>query len=392
MNFEQLPPSSRLRRAALILGAWTVYGLLIGQQTLLQVRLRGETRSLPSIFASPLAGAWMWALLTPLVVAAARRLRRVRARGGAGWVAYFAAHGALALVFMAAGTWVWALVKPYVDGVVTPWATVFAYSIIVDTASYVTIVLLTEATTFAAEYRERDREAASLARTAADLQGRLDEARLHTLEAQLRPHFLYNTLNLIAELVHAEPEVADEMLTRLGLLLRRSYEAAEHVVPLGAELEFVLAYAGILARRYRDRVALHVDVPEALHDLPVAVFSLQPLVENAFRHGVERRESRSAVAIRGVVRDGALVLEVTDRALGSVRQVTPRRRWPTGDEGGHGVGLRNTRERLRALYGSRAGLTLDRRPGETTATLWLPADEAALRDEPFRETAEERRA
>jgi sensor histidine kinase YesM len=366
-----------LLRAAAVFAVWTLFGLLIAEQTSLQLRLRGETRPLLSVLAPPLGGAWIWALYTPLVVAATRRLRRLRARGAAGWAACVAGHVALAGALMVVGTVAWTVIRPYIDGVVSSWTTVFAYSILMDTTSYAAVVFLAEAAAFAGAYRERDREAAALARTAAELQERLDGARLHALEAQLRPHFLYNTLNLVAELVHAEPDAADAMLTRLGLLLRRSYRASAHLVSLGDELAFVRAYAEILARRYRDRVALVVDVPEALHALPVPVFALQPLVENAFRHGVERRESRSAVEIAGAVADGALVLRVTDRALGAGRWESPPRRRRAPSDGDAGVGLRNTRERLRALYGAGASLTLDRGVGETTAVLRLPTSAPA---------------
>ena len=150
-------------------------------------------------------------------------------------------------------------------------------------------------------------------------------------------------------------------------------------MPLGDELAFVRAYAELLVRRYRDRVTLAVDVPEPLHALMVPVFALQPLVENAFRHGVERRESRSTVEIAASIVDGgaALVLRVTDRALGAGRwELPPRRRRGPSDDGA-GVGLSNTRERLRALYGDGAALTLDRRPGETTARLRVPAGASA---------------
>jgi len=363
-------------RAAVVFGLWTLFGLLIAEQTSLQLHLRGETRPLLSVLASPLGAMWIWALFTPLVVAVTTRLRRLRERlgGWRGWAAYVAVHAALATVLMIAGDVVWAYLRPLIDGVATPWTTVFAYGVFMDVTSYMVIATVAEAVAFARAYRDRDREAAALARTAAELQERLDEARLRALEAQLRPHFLYNTLNLVAELVHDEPDAADAMLTRLGLLLRRSYRASAHLVSLGEELAFVRAYAEILARRYRDRVTLAVDVPDALCSLGVPAFALQPLVENAFRHGVERRESRTAVEIAARVDGDALVLRVTDRALGTGRwESPPRRRRPSAvGDGGAGVGLRNTRERLRALYGSAAAVALDRRAGETTATLRVP--------------------
>jgi LytS/YehU family sensor histidine kinase len=202
---------------------------------------------------------------------------------------------------------------------------------------------------------------------------------MHALEAQLRPHFLFNTLNLIAELVHEAPETADAMLTRLGHLLRRAYQATAHVVPLAEELDFVVAYAEILTCRYGERATLRVDVPTAARGLQVPAFALQPLVENAFRHGVERREGTTTVDVSAAVRAGQLVLRVRDRGTGASAHRT------RADDGlvldtatlggrtGSGVGLRNTRERLAALYGDAAGLALVQAQDTTVATLWLPA-------------------
>jgi LytS/YehU family sensor histidine kinase len=139
-------------------------------------------------------------------------------------------------------------------------------------------------------------------------------------------------------------------------------------------MEIVRAYADILTRRYRDRVTLAIDVPVELHGHMVPVFSLQPLVENAFRHGVERREHASALEIVGRVVDGVLTLRVTDRGL--VTPGRPRHRTRSrlrDDRAAHGVGLRNTRERLEALFGANAGLSLEHADDTATATLWLPA-------------------
>ena len=390
------PSGHALRRFGLIVAAWTAFGLLLAAQTQLQLGVRGPERALWSVLGPALVGAWLWALYTPGLVALTRRLRRARdARGrGRGWTAYVAAHLAVMAVFTVVDSAVWASVRPLIDGVGMAWSAAFAGTLLVNVASYVAVVTLTEAADFAALYRERDRAAADLARTTAELarttaelQARLEQARLRALDAQLRPHFLYNTLNVIAELVHEDPEAADEMLTRLGLLLRRSCEPGPHLVPLERELEFVGAYAEILARRYGDRVALTLQVPPALRDCLVPAYVLQPLVENAFRHGVERREERSAVEITVAPRDGALELRVHDRPMAG-RGVAadegagPDRARSAHDEmeeraHGTGIGLRNTRERLEALYGSDAGLTLVRGDQQATALVWLPVRRAA---------------
>jgi LytS/YehU family sensor histidine kinase len=164
-------------------------------------------------------------------------------------------------------------------------------------------------------------------------------------------------------------------------------------VPLDEEVAFVRAYAEILARRYRGRVTLSVTVAPGLGRHPVPAFLLQPLVENAFRHGVERREGASAVEVSAAARGATLVVRVRDRALARGR---PRGRHadaavdeelaalplapaaasapPTAD--GDGVGLGNTRERLALLYGDAGGLSLDHTPQAAVVSVWLPLDPA----------------
>jgi sensor histidine kinase YesM len=140
---------------------------------------------------------------------------------------------------------------------------------------------------------------------------------------------------------------------------------------------FVRAYAEILTRRYRDRVRLTIDVPAEVERHPVPAFLLQPLVENAFRHGVERRERTSAVDIEATDDNGTLVMRVRDRELPSIsrridRDVDVSEDGELIERPGEGIGLRNTLERLGLLYGGAAGLSLDRSPNETVASVWLP--------------------
>jgi sensor histidine kinase YesM len=377
-----------LVRAAVVFAAWTAFGLLLAEQTQLQLQLRGQVRPYRSVLAPALFAAWLWALFTPLVVALTNRVRHWRARRRLGWPAYLAAHAALAVALTLVGTWLWTYVRPLVDGVVQPWPVVLSNSLLIDSASYVAVATMAEAAAYAAQYREREHAAAALARTAAELSAQLEEARLHALEAQLRPHFLYNTLNLVAELVHDEPEAADAMLTRLGLLLRRTYTERAHLVPLADELSFVAAYADILRRRFGERATLAVDVPPELRALEVPAFSLQPLVENAFHHGAARREGGTAVELTARLRDGRLVLTVRDHGVpvDDVARHRPRASRAAAAAADHapgsahdGVGMGNTRARLAALYGNGAGLTLARTGAdETTATLWLPSSGAVV--------------
>ena len=371
-------PIKPLMRFAAIFLAWTAFGLLTAVQARLLVVTRGQTPPAGwSWLAPPVIGFWIWALYTPGIIALARRFRRLRESAASryrGWIRFFGVHLAFAAVVVVGDAYIWAQVRPLIDGVTTSFARVFAGTLIMNIMSYLAVVTLTEAADYAARSREREREAAELARRAATLEEKLDEARLNALETQLQPHFLYNTLNLVAELVHDEPDVADDMLTRLGGLLRRSYRASAHVVPLREEISFVRAYAEILARRYRDRVTLTFDVSEALEEYPVPAFLLQPLVENAFRHGVEKRERASGVDVSASQRDGRFIVRVRDRAMVNGRNGHDASAALIHDEpNGDGIGLRNTRERLELLYGSAAGLTLTRMKHETVAVVWLPS-------------------
>jgi two-component system, LytTR family, sensor kinase len=378
-----------LFRSAVIFAAWTASGLFTSAQTQLQLSMRGQTQASWSLFGPAMIGAWIWALYTPIVMRIARSLRRLRegARSASfAWTQFLVAHLLVAAVLVASDTYIWAHVRPLIDGVTPPLSRVFAATLFFNVAAYLAVVSVTEAGDYAARWRERERAAAALALTAQTLQTQLDEARLRALEGQLQPHFLYNTLNMIAELVHDEPDVADDMLTNLGALLRRSCRESSHVVPLQDEISFVRAYAEILARRYRDRVTLAVDVPPGLEQHLVPAFMLQPLVENAFRHGVERRESASFVGVSVATRDNQLVIRVRDRSIVDGARVAGRSSivaFPLETDSteipgvaSEGVGLRNIRERLQLLYGNRAVVTLVHANGETVAVLGFPLDPA----------------
>jgi two-component system, LytTR family, sensor kinase len=371
-----MPPARRtLAWLALIFGAWTAFGLLSGAQYQLTLSLRGESRPLWPVFGPSLVGAWIWACYTPGLIWLSRRLREVRERHTArvrGWTLFFALHVAILAVGAVVDAFIWAHVRPLIDGVAPSFSRAFAGTLVVNVGSYLTVVTLAEAADYAARWRERERAAAALARTAETLRHQLDDARLRALEAQLRPHFLYNTLNLVAELVHQEPEAADEMLTHLGALLRRSYRESAHLVVLEDEIGFVRAYAEILARRYRDRATLTISVPTELQQCLVPAFLLQPLVENAFRHGVERYERASLVEVSARRQGESLQLRVRDR-VGGPRDVplvsAPSKTSEGADEG---IGLRNTRERLAVLYGATAGVSLVQTQYETVVSVWLP--------------------
>lgn len=183
-------------------------------------------------------------------------------------------------------------------------------------------------------------------RRAAELEALLTGAKLQTLRMQINPHFLFNTLNSIAALVYVNPRAADEMLGDLGALLRRSLDSmGEQEVPLGQELDFAEAYVRIEQRRFGERLRLEWSAPEDLTKALVPALILQPLVENAVRHGIEPRRGPGLISIEAAREGGHLRLAVRDdgRGLREADSASSARR---------GVGLANTEARLRGLYGA----------------------------------------
>lgn len=176
------------------------------------------------------------------------------------------------------------------------------------------------------------------------LEAGLAKARLEGLTQQLQPHFLFNALHSLSELIHADPEAADRMLTRLSDLLRQVLEGGgTHVVPLSRELRLVEAYLDIEKVRFGARLQVHLDAGSEVQGFPVPAFSLQPLVENAIKHGLSRmaRPGRLDLMAR---REGDH-LEVV------IRNPVPAHGVPSLARSG-GLGLRNLDLRLRVLYGS----------------------------------------
>jgi signal transduction histidine kinase len=196
---------------------------------------------------------------------------------------------------------------------------------------------------------------------ATQLEARLAEAKLGALKAQLRPHFLFNTLNAISAFMENDPKTARRMTAHLGDLLRRSLESSERQeVPLSEELSTVDDYLAIQEIRFEGRLEVAREVDPDVLSVPVPSFLLQPLVENAIEHGHADRIRLSARR-----RNGSLEIQVSDDGVGL-----------EASSNGNGLGLKNTAARLEALYGDRAHLELrsgSRSGVDVTVTLPLTA-------------------
>jgi LytS/YehU family sensor histidine kinase len=211
---------------------------------------------------------------------------------------------------------------------------------------------------FAVRAGERERHAAQL-------QAQLSDARLAALSSQLNPHFLFNALNSTAELVHRDPVAADCMIVGLSALLRNSLESASSPqVPLDQELRLLGHYLDIEKIRLGERMQVQWQVEADARAALVPPLLLQPLVENAVRHGLGRRLGAGTIRVLASREGGRLRLEVHDDGAGQVAG--------NGNGSGFGIGLGATRQRLQELYGSEASLELLSSPVGTVARLLLP--------------------
>lgn len=205
---------------------------------------------------------------------------------------------------------------------------------------YSTVVGLSYALAYYRESQER-------ALRAAQLETRLVEAQLRTLQAELHPHFLFNTLHAISTLVHTNPDAADRTISRLSDLLRITFDRSGAArISLQEELEFLQKYLEIEQMRFQDRLTVVYDVDPDTLDAEVPTLILQPLVENAIKHGVSPRSGSGTIRITSRRAGDSLCLEVRDNGVGLT----------SGVRASEGVGLANTRERLGCMYGDAQSL------------------------------------
>jgi signal transduction histidine kinase len=234
-----------------------------------------------------------------------------------------------------------------------------------DGFAYVALIGLAHAGVFYRRYREREQQAALL-------ESRLNQARLRALQTQLQPHFLFNTLNGIATLLRRDPAKAEEMLLSLSDLLRISLSSSHRQeIPLREEMDFLGRYLAIQRMRFGDRLRVTEEIEPSAMDCLVPALLLQPLVENAIRHGLEPSGKPGELRIAGARDEEWLRMTVEDDGVGL----------PPGDKNRAGVGLANVRERLAALYGGAHEFSIAERPeGGVVVNIKLPARiEAAVR-------------
>jgi signal transduction histidine kinase len=336
---------------------WTAFGLFFGSRQYVNSFLFGIPRETNVVWLlANLVDGWYWALLTFPIFRLAHRFRFTRR----GWPVAVAVH-ATGAVASALGCVVFdLLVAAVIDPSDPPsFGVYFRTTFHTDVQWYLLVV----GAAYTLDYyrRLRDREVQS-----ARLDERLADARLEALKMQIQPHFLFNTLNSISELVHEDADAAERMIVRLADLLRLTVDNAQaHQVTLAQEVEFLEAYLEIQRTRFHDRLRVEVSVGPGTAGAQVPNLVLQPLVENAIRHGAASLGGLGRIMVKSERRGGRLRMEVHDNGPGPHPEPQPR--------GRQGVGVRNTRERLEQMYGPGGRLELTYCPvGGTIAAVEIP--------------------
>ncbi|SFF77476.1 Histidine kinase [Duganella sp. CF458] len=235
-----------------------------------------------------------------------------------------------------------------------PWAETFLYE---NVKISVFVIIFTLITFGVLSYRAAEQANASL-RT----------AQLHQLTQQMQPHFLFNALNTISSLMHSDVERADATLVQLADVLRATLDVSgQQQAPLSTELRLLRGYARLMEERFAERVQIDWEIDAACGECLVPVMSMQPLLENVFKHTVERRRGVTKIAI-SAQRDGDLLLLAVSDDAGRLDQAAADAQAASG-----GIGVRNLRERLQALHGDRATLRLAQlAPAGVRAEMRLP--------------------
>jgi two-component system, LytTR family, sensor kinase len=331
----------RLSKWLLIAGVWTLIALLFTGETLMHSYVTGRPLSWWRALSWELFSCYVWLAFLPLIFWLGRRFPFERGR----WPRSLLVHALAGLVIP--------LLQQAVDTVVLPhWGYPPMVGLNTFGETYRAFLLLNFPISIAIYwvslgaqagigyyrmYRERELRASQL-------EAKLAQSQLQILKMQLHPHFLFNTLNTISELIHKAPDAAESMVTDLSDLLRLSLQTVgRQEVSLQQELDFLGKYLQIEQARFHDRLVVQMRIDPQSLDASVPNMILQPLVENALRHGLAPLACGGQLLIQATREYGSLLLSVSDDGVGL-----------SGHDNGairEGVGLSNTRARLRHLYG-----------------------------------------
>ena len=328
---------------------WTLLGFSFALSTYLGARQDNVQISFKRAISGYLADFYLWGLLSPFIFWLSRRFE-LRAHFPRNLFVHVILSVVLSFVVLsAAGPLVWYLGYPNLARNPTLFAlwrnNAFSiYYFHQGLTIYWTTTVVAHALHYYRSLREGEAKAGRLA-------AQLAQAQLQALKMQIHPHFLFNTLNSIAALLHKDVEAADRMIARLGDFLRLTLKKSDaQTVDFGQELEFLKCYLEIERTRFQDRLTVVMEIQPQTLDVMVPNLILQPIVENAIRHGVARQTLSGCITIRAFKKEDRLIMQVEDNGPGLGPNPSPN--------GNMGIGLANARARLQQSYGDNYGLEI----------------------------------
>jgi two-component system LytT family sensor kinase len=360
-----------LRHYPLYFLIWTIIGIFFFSQALSQKLFSRDPTPWWHYLISWLVGVYLWALLMPGILWLGRRFPIERRN----WVRRVALHLLLGVVVSLLQLILESAILSHLGvfpGLMTTFVTTFAFLLVIGfhtgIMTYWEVLGVQYGIGYYQNYQERKQEALRLELRASELKSQLVRAQLGVLKMQLQPHFLFNTLNAIVVLVRQQKsKEAEQTLAHLSDLLRCVLEDVEaQEVPLRRELEYLQIYLSIEQVRFQDRLRVEISADPAILDAALPQMVLQPVVENAIRHGVGKSAAAGRIKISAVRSNDTLELRVQDDGPGFSSE---------GPVGKHstGIGLTNTRARLKQLYGEEACLTTGNgEPRGAVVTITIP--------------------
>jgi two-component system, LytTR family, sensor kinase len=360
-----------LRRYPLYFLIWTIIGVFFFSQAMSQKFFSRDPTPWWHYLISWLVGVYLWALLMPVILWLGRRFPIERRN----WVRRVALHLLLSVVVSLVQLILESAILSHLGvfpGLMNTFVTTFAFLLVIGfhtgIMTYWEVLGVQYGIGYYQNYQERKQEALRLELRASGLQSQLVQAQLGVLKMQLQPHFLFNTLNAIMVLVRQQKsKEAEQTLAHLSDLLRCVLEDVEaQEVPLRRELEYLQLYLSIEQVRFQDRLRVEISADPAILDAALPQMVLQPVVENAIRHGVGKSAAAGRVRISAERSSDTLKLSVQDDGPGFSSK------GPVGEHS-TGIGLTNTRARLKQLYGEEARLTTGNgEPGGAMVTITIP--------------------
>ncbi len=350
-----------------IAALWAAGGLVDASQTILVMHAEGRHQPWLPLFATEFAIWLPWALATPALVGLARRYPIVRDASVRTFTVHVAALAMVSAVTEAWSAWLQVLFNPWGNRTWPTFVDTFRTTLVFQAFTFLVVYALILTVTHLADARER---IASQATAAARLAEQLATAQLAALRGQMEPHFLYNTLNAVTGLVRdRRNEEALSMIVGLSEFLRRASEDSHRSqVTLGEEVDYLQRYLQIQQVRFGERLRTRLDIPPDLLRAMVPNLLLQPLAENAIKHGIARRVRGGTVAVSAVRENGDLVLTIQNDGPA---------RGADADATHAGVGLANLISRLQILHGDRSALQLRHlETGGAEVVVRLPYTEA----------------